>query len=84
MRTIFMLCLITLLAGCTPGSAILMLDEAMARSGGEGGVTDKTLDKAAVMVDKYCALPEMDRAEFRRRFNERTEAGDLAITCEGD
>ena len=85
MRTSFMLCLIVLLAGCAPGSAILMLDEAMERSGGEGGVTDKTLDRAAAAVDKYClTVPKMDRAEFNRRFNGRTKTGDLAITCEGD
>ena len=82
MRTIFMFCLFALLAGCASGSAILMLDEAMER---DGGMTDKTLDRAAAAVDKYCLMvSETDREEFNRRFNERTNVGDLSIDCEGD
>ena len=79
MRKSWIIALALVISACAPGSAILMLDEAMER---DGGMTDATLDRAAAAVDKYCmTVPEMDRAEFRRRFNERTNVGDLNIDC---
>ena len=79
MRRFLALTLIALLTACAPGSAILMLDEAMER---DGGMTDATLDRAAAAVDKYCLMvSETDREEFNRRFNERTNVGDLNIDC---
>lgn len=78
----FIIALALIISGCAPGSAMLILDEAIARTGGEGGVTDKTLNRAATAVDRYClTVPEFDRTAMRDRFNARTSVGDMHIHC---
>lgn len=47
---------------------------------------DKATDYAARGISMYCELPQIDRAEFRRRVAEqlRDSGNAVTVTCAGD